>query len=106
MSKVTRRTVLASVSAAAIASAIDPALAADAPPQPNAEALARVAMVLDKYGERFTAQQKAEIRQRIIDNQGGLDAMRAYPLDNSIEPATLFRIYVKPRPKLKVQPHK
>ena len=64
-----------------------------APPNPEAEA--RIAAVLGKYGSRFTEEQKADIRRNITGNQQGLDAMRAYPLDNSVEPATLFRVYRK-----------
>ncbi len=60
---------------------------------PNAEAEARIAMILGKYGSRFTDEQKADIRRLITGAQEGLEAMRAYPLENSVEPATLFRPY-------------
>jgi hypothetical protein len=59
----------------------------------NAEAEARIAMILGRYGSRFTDAQKADIRRLITGAQEGLEAMRAYPLDNSVEPATLFRPY-------------
>ncbi|HYR27366.1 MAG TPA: hypothetical protein VEU30_02815 [Thermoanaerobaculia bacterium] len=52
-----------------------------------------MASVLGRYGERFSDQQKKEIRERIAGAQGGLEAMRAYPLANDVEPATLFRVY-------------
>lgn len=74
---------------------------ATAPPAPaNPEAEARIAMILGRYGSRFDDAQRADIRRLITGAQEGLEAMRAYPLDNSVEPATLFRVYRAPaRPK-------
>ncbi|MDQ3280796.1 MAG: hypothetical protein M3Q69_05220 [Acidobacteriota bacterium] len=94
----TRRALIASAAAAAVTTALRNENAeAQSTPQtnaaPNAEAEARIAMVLGKYGERFTEEQKNEIRRNIRGAQSGFDAMRAYPLDNSVEPATLFRVY-------------
>jgi hypothetical protein len=93
---------LALAAAAVPAVANVPALAetpaAAATPHPEAEA--RIAMILGRYGTRFSEEQKADIRRLIVGAQEGLDAMRAHPLDNSIEPATLFRVYRAPaRPK-------
>jgi hypothetical protein len=59
---------------------------------PSAEAEARVAMILGRYGSRFTEAQKADLRRLILGAQDSLEAMRAYPLDNAIEPATVFRV--------------
>jgi hypothetical protein len=59
---------------------------------PGAEAEARIAMILGRYGSRFTEAQKADLRRLILGAQDGLEAMRAYPLDNAIEPATVFRV--------------
>ena len=73
----------------------------------NHEAEAKVAWVLGKWGERFTEQQKKEIRDRIVGGQAGLEAMRAYPLPNDVEPATLFRVHRAPaRPQRKAISHK
>ena len=78
--------------------------AAAAPLNPEAEA--KVAWVMGKWGDRFTAQQKKEIRDRIVGGQAGLEAMRAYPLGNDVEPATLFRVWrAQARPPRKVITH-
>jgi hypothetical protein len=69
--------------------------------KPNPESEARIAWILGKYGERLDDQQRADIRRLVAGAQPGLDAMRAYPLDNSVEPATLFRIYRR-RPPAKL----
>ncbi|MBV8516699.1 MAG: hypothetical protein JO197_04775 [Acidobacteria bacterium] len=66
--------------------------------KPNAEVEARIAWILGKYGDRLDETQRADIRRLVSGAQPGLDAMRAYPLDNSVEPATLFRIYRRRRP--------
>ncbi len=69
-----------------------------APPSPEAEA--RIAAILGRYGSRFSEEQKADIRRLITGAQEGLEAMRAYPLGNSVEPATTFRVFRGPaRPK-------
>ncbi|HEX7833102.1 MAG TPA: hypothetical protein VF787_25835 [Thermoanaerobaculia bacterium] len=69
-------------------------------PPASPEAEARIAMILGRYGSRFDDAQRADIRRLITGAQEGLEAMRAFPLDNSVEPATLFRVYRAPaRPK-------
>lgn len=103
MSRISRRDFAKSSIIAAVATSVT---AADAPPPPNAEAEARVALILGKYGDRFTEQQKKEIRERVAGVQGGLDAMRAYPLPNDVEPATLFRVYRAPKTERRVRSEK
>jgi hypothetical protein len=98
----TRRELLASAAAAAVTSALrSDSIEAQSTPAPNAppspEAEARIAMILGKYGERFSAEQQNDIRRLIRGSQSAFDAMRAYPLDNSVEPATLFRVYRRSR---------
>lgn len=80
---------LLALTAAAVPALGGTAAAATADP----EAEARIAMILGKYGSRFTDEQKADIRRLITGAQEGLEALRAYPLDNALEPATLFRAY-------------
>ncbi len=88
---ISRRRFALVLGALAAAGRVDAQTAENAPPSPEAEA--RIAAILGKYGSRFSEEQKADIRRNITGNQQGLDAMRAYPLDNAVEPATLFRVY-------------
>jgi hypothetical protein len=82
------------------AAATVPALGELPATPPSAEAEARIAAILGRYGSRFTEEQKADIRRLITGAQEGLEAMRAYPIDNAIEPATTFRVHRGPsRPK-------
>lgn len=97
---ISRRDLAKSVLLAAAAGA---AQAQDAKPDPEVEA--KVSWIFGRYGDRFTTQQKSEIRARVAGNQAGLEAMRAYPIGNDVEPATLFRVYrARPRSR-KVTPH-
>lgn len=86
---VTRREWIAAVAAATVATNVQGESAAP----PNAEAEARIASIFGRYGNRFSAEQKDEIARNVRGAQSGLEAMRAYPLDNAIEPATIFRVY-------------
>lgn len=63
------------------------------PPASQAEVDARVNWILTKYGSRLSDGERADIRRLIQGGQQGLDAMRAYQLDNAAEPASTFRIY-------------
>ncbi len=87
---VTRRELIAAVAAATVATTVR---AAEETAPANPEAEARIAWILGRYGDRFDDAQKADIRRNIRGAQSGFDAMRAYPLDNSVEPATTFRVY-------------
>lgn len=66
-------------------------------PASQAEAEARYQAILRKYGDRFTAAQKAEIRKSVMNGQKGLDALRAYKLDNADEPATILHVELSER---------
>jgi hypothetical protein len=96
---ISRRAFVVALSGAAAASAAvgqnKPAGEAPAAPQISAEAEARVQLILGKWGARLTDSQKVDIHRVITGGQPGFDAFRAYPLDNSVEPATLFRVYRK-----------
>jgi hypothetical protein len=52
-----------------------------------AEAAARYDWIMKKWGTRFSDEQKAEIRRILIDNEKSLATMRAFALDNGVEPA-------------------
>ncbi len=64
----------------------------NAAPQSAAEVEARIAWILKKYGARLNDEQRADIRRIITSGQAGIEAMRAFPLDNSVAPATRFRV--------------
>lgn len=96
MSKVSRREF---VVASALASLYPGALPASAAEAKNAEVEARIAWIFTKYGDRLTDEQRADIRRIITGGQAGVDAMRAFPLDNSVAPATRFKVWrAAPKP--------
>jgi hypothetical protein len=57
----------------------------------QAEAEARVQLIVARYGARLSAADKSELLRLSIAAQPSLDELRAYPLDWSDEPATVFR---------------
>jgi hypothetical protein len=80
-----------------------------APPHPNlspesqAEAEARYQQILSQYGSRFSAEEKASLREMNLVTQASLDKVRAFSLENGDGPA----LYLKPlveREKKPVQP--
>lgn len=74
-----------------------PPVAPALPAASQAEVDARIAWVLNRYGSRLDETQRNDIRRLITGAQGGIDQMRAYPLDNSVGPATPFAIWRKDR---------
>jgi len=60
-------------------------------PAARAEAEAKIQNLLRKYGDRLNDEQKAEVRKSILQGQESLEKLRAFPLENSDEPATVFR---------------
>lgn len=99
MSKVSRRVFAREALAAATAAAVLPAALAQtqpAPqpaPPPNPEVEARINWIFTKYGARLDDAQRADIRRIIAGGQKDVDTMRVFPLPNSVEPATVFRVY-------------
>ena len=107
--KISRRdfAVSAALATAAIAAVPNDLLAQEKPaaevakpesPQPpklsaasQAEMEARYAEVLRKYGSRFSEEQKKDLHKSIVAQQQGLDQIRAFPLENWDEPATVFK---------------
>jgi hypothetical protein len=57
------------------------------------EAESQVQTLMSKYGTRLTEEQKADVRRLIGQAQKTSETMRAFPLSNSDEPATIFRVY-------------
>jgi hypothetical protein len=61
-------------------------------PAAQAEVEAKVASIFRKYGSRLSDEQKVDIRRVMAENQEGLEKMRAFPLDNADQPATVFHV--------------
>ncbi len=61
-------------------------------PELQAEAEARIQNLLRKYGDRLSEEQKAEVRKNITQSMEGVAKLRAYPLDNADEPATVLHL--------------
>ena len=57
-----------------------------------AEVESRIEWIFKKYGARLDDEQRTDIRRIISSGQASIDAMRAFPLDNSVAPATRFRL--------------
>jgi hypothetical protein len=70
------------------------------PPEPKlsdasrAEAEARIDAILRKRGERLNEAQRAEIRRLVLQGQKSLDTLRAFPLANADEPATVLHLQI------------
>jgi hypothetical protein len=64
----------------------------DASAARQAEIDARVGEVYRRYGDRLSAEQKAEVRRLAGELQKALDKLRAYPLGNGNQPATVLRL--------------
>jgi hypothetical protein len=108
--QVSRREFAREVAAAAAAAAIYPASAlatpeeAAAPPQTpgettpltaaaQAEVEAKYRAILRRYGSRLTEDQKKDVHRLLVEGQPSLEKLRAFPLANGDEPATVFVPY-------------
>jgi hypothetical protein len=60
-------------------------------PQSRVEVEMKVNNVFRKYGDRLSAEQKADIRRAMAEGQDGLEKMRTFALDNGDQPATVFQ---------------
>jgi hypothetical protein len=54
--------------------------------------------ILDRYGERLSAEQKKDVRRLLVQQQKGIDGLRAFPLTNADEPATVLRVVTTSQP--------
>lgn|SRR5262249_35779147 len=64
-------------------------------PQAQAEVEVKVANIFRKYGEKLSAEQKADIHRVMAEGQEGLEKIRAFVLENGDQPATVFKLYRK-----------
>ena len=81
--------------AAATLATVPPTRAADDPPQtpaPSAEATLRLQTILALYGTQLSDDQKSDLKKICNQSQSSLDRLRAYPTENSDDPA----LYLKP----------
>ena len=104
-----RKFATGAIAAVTAAVALPEVFAQSAPPQqanprartaaasPGAEVEARVNWILAKYGARLDDAQRADIRRIIAAGQGGIEAMRAYPLTNGEAPPLPFQAVRKRR---------
>ena len=58
----------------------------------QAEVEAKIAEIMRRYGERLNDEQKADIRRLVREAQAPVESLRAYPLENSDEPATVLHL--------------
>jgi hypothetical protein len=97
MPKLSRRAFAREAVVAATAAAVLPNVLAQAPPPapapPVPEVEARINWIFTKYGAHLDDAQRADIRRILAGGQKDIDAMRAWPISNSVEPAAPFRIY-------------
>ena len=63
------------------------------PPADQAEVDAKYADVLRKYGDRLSDDQKTRVKGVLANHQRMLSRIRAFPLENSDEPATGLRLF-------------
>jgi hypothetical protein len=61
-------------------------------PQQVADVDAKLANILRKYGDRFTAGQKAHLRRILAQNERLLAPVRAFSLENGDPPASVVRL--------------
>ncbi len=83
--------------AAAVAAAQPEQAAVEKPklsPESLAEVEAKVAEILRRHGDRLDDAQKADIRRLVREAQAPLEALRAFPLENGDEPATILHLDV------------
>jgi hypothetical protein len=64
-------------------------------PAAQAEVEMKAASLFRKYGNRLNDEQKTDIRRILAETQDGLEKMRAFVLENSDQPATVFRPWRK-----------
>jgi len=61
-------------------------------PKMNAESEAQYQAIVAKYGSKLNEDQKTDIKRLLAGGQKSIETLRAFPLDNSDEPANIFRV--------------
>jgi hypothetical protein len=62
-------------------------------PPAQAEVEMKINSIFRKYGDKLSAEQKADMRRILAETQAGLEKMRAFALENGDQPATVFHAY-------------
>jgi hypothetical protein len=57
----------------------------------QAEVEERYTAILRKYGSRLSDDQRKDVHKSLVSQQQSLDQIRAFPLENWDEPATVFK---------------
>ncbi len=101
-----RRTALAAATAAVVPATLlsqetppKPAAAPGAPPQASpplspelqAEGELKYQWIIQNYGSRLSDAEKKDVHRLVMEGQKPLAAFRAFPLDNSDQPATVLK---------------
>jgi hypothetical protein len=63
------------------------------PQEITTTAEAQAAAILARYGARLSEAERAELRKVVSQLERASQAIRDFPLENSDEPASAFRIY-------------
>jgi hypothetical protein len=66
-------------------------------PESRAEVQAKIEAIFRKYGNRLSEEQRADVRRLTREGQKSLESLRAFPLDNADQPATVFQLYPEAR---------
>lgn len=61
-------------------------------PESQAEVDARIQIIFKKYGDRLSEEQKKDIQRLVTEGQKPLETLRAYKIENSDQPATVFKL--------------
>jgi hypothetical protein len=60
----------------------------------QAEVEERYGAILRKYGSRLGEDQRKDVHKSLVSQQQSLDQIRAFPLENWDEPATVFKAVI------------
>jgi hypothetical protein len=71
-------------------------------PESQSEAETRYQTILKLYGSRLSGTQKTDVQRLCVSGQQALDRLRAYPLENSDNPALYLKPLVEREKKLTV----
>jgi hypothetical protein len=60
-------------------------------PELQAEGELKYQWIIQNYGSRLSEEEKKDVHRLVMEGQKPLAAFRAFPLDNSDQPATVFK---------------